>query len=76
MKGFQFFVVNLVFILCFAAFAFAQTEMTPTPTPFKIGLVETEAFYDKETGIREIVETNDKLEAELKPQKEELLLMS
>ena len=38
----------------------------------KIGLIDTDAFHDKQTGIREIVELDEKLNVEFKPQIDEL----
>jgi len=71
MKGFRFFTNSLIFVLILSAFAFAQTVPAN-----KIAVIDTEVFYDKEKGIKEIVETNDKLETEFKPQKDELLSLA
>jgi Skp family chaperone for outer membrane proteins len=64
-------IVILIFVLILSALAFAQAEKTQN-APTKIAVINTEAFYDKETGIKEIVEANNKLEAEFKPQIDEL----
>lgn len=72
MKGFRFFTGGFVFVLIFSALAFAQTEQTKNAPLGKIAVINTETFYDKEKGISEIVETNDKLETEFKLQKDEL----
>jgi len=75
MKGFRFFTGGFIFVLIFSALAFAQTENPQTPVALKVALIDTEAFYNKETGIKELVETNDKLELELKPQSDELNIL-
>jgi len=72
MKGFRFLTGGFVFVLIFSALAFAQTEKTQSNYASKIGFINSEAFDNKETGIKEIVETNEKLEAEFKPQIDEL----
>lgn len=75
MKGFRFFTGGCVFVLILSALAFAQIEKTQTSAPNKIAGINTEAFYDKEAGIKEVVEANDKLETEFKSQKDELRLL-
>jgi len=76
MKGFRFFTGNLIFVLILSALTFAQTEKPQTSNVNKIALINTEAFYDKVTGIKEIVEANDKLDLEFEPQLLELILMA
>lgn len=76
MKDFQFFSKSLVFVLFLVALTFAQTKKPQTSAPTKIASINTEAFYDKETGIKEVVETNARLETEFKPQKDELNLIN
>jgi Skp family chaperone for outer membrane proteins len=76
MKNFRFFTKSLIFVLILSALALAQTEKLPAAVGSKIAVINTEAFYDREKGIKELVETNDKLEAEFKLQKDELNLMA
>lgn len=73
MKGFRLFTKSLMFVLILSALAFAQTETTP---PGKIAVINTAAFEDKETGIKEIAAAYDKIEAEFKPQAEDLKLVA
>ena len=72
MKVVRFLIVNLALIFVFTVLAFAQTETPQNPAPNKIAQINTDAFYDKETGIKELVETNNRFENELKPQIESL----
>ncbi len=72
MKGFAVFTKSLIFVLILSASAFAQTEKTKTPDAVKIGSIDTTVFYDKEKGIKEVVEAHDKIEVEFKPQADEL----
>jgi Skp family chaperone for outer membrane proteins len=72
MKGSRVFIKSLVFVLILAASAFAQTETTQNAVSTKVGVIDTSVFYDKEKGIREIVAAQEKLDAELKPKKDEL----
>lgn len=76
MKSFRFFTKSLISVLILSALAFAQTEKTQTSAVNKIATINTEAFYDKETGIKEVIETNDKLEAEFKLQSDELFALA
>src|SRR5215218_2333713 len=72
MKISRFFIGGVVSVLILSALVFAQTEKPQTSNVNKIALINTEAFYNKETGIKEIVETNDKLESEFRPIVDEL----
>jgi Skp family chaperone for outer membrane proteins len=73
MRVFQIFTKSVVFILIFSALAFAQTEKVQSPTLNKISFIDSEAFDDKETGIKELVAVYDKLEIEFKPQVQEII---
>ena len=61
------------YFLC--ATAPAQTEKNAVSPMLKVGLINTEAFHDKQTGIGEIIELDGKLEVEFKPQSDELKLL-
>jgi Skp family chaperone for outer membrane proteins len=74
MKGFRVFTKSWIFVFILSALAFAQTANPQNSATGKIGLIDTEVFGNKETGIREIVEAYDKLESEIKPQKDELVV--
>jgi Skp family chaperone for outer membrane proteins len=76
MRAFRLLISSFALTLVFMALAIAQTEKTQTVPQVKIAVINTDAFYDKETGIKEVVETDNKLEAEFKPQFEELKLMA
>lgn len=72
MKSFPIFIQSLIFVLILAASAFAQT---PNSAAMKIGLIDTNVFYDKEKGIREVIAAQEKLDAEFKPKKGELAVL-
>lgn len=71
MYNFRFFSHSLILVLIFSALAFAQTEMTAVSAG-KIGLIDTTAFADEKTGIREIYDNYQTLDAEFKPQSDDL----
>lgn len=68
MKTVRLLAVSAFFAAFFAVSAFAQT---PT-TSGKIGLINTEAFYDAKAGITKLAAANTSLEAEFKPLQTEL----
>lgn len=72
MNNFRFFISILIFVLIFSALALAQTEKAQTLVGNKIAIIDSEAFDNKETGIKEIIEAYDKIEIEFKLQAEEL----
>lgn len=74
MKCFLIFAQSLMIVLLLAA-SCAQSAVTQTPSS-KIAYVNSEAFYDKETGIRELVKVFGKLEAEFQPQANELTALA
>jgi len=74
MKNFRLSIGVLILVTIFAAMTFAQTSTLQESSASKIALVNTEAFYDKENGIKELVDSIDKLEVELKPLADELNL--
>lgn len=71
MKEFRFFIGSLAVISIFTALTFAQT-----PKAEKIGFVSWTAFEDENTGIKELVEANKKLDEEFKPLTDQLKILS
>lgn len=72
MKGFPAFIKSLIFALIITASAFSQT---PKPAATKIVTIDTSVFCDKEKGIREVIAAREKLDAEMKPKKDELAIL-
>ncbi len=75
MKSFRFFTKSLIFVLILSALAFAQTENPQTLSQNKIAVINTEAFYHKDTGIKELADVYSQLEIEFKAKNDELALM-
>lgn len=76
MKVFRLLINSLALIFVFTILAFAQTETPQNSAPNKIAAIDTKAFENETNGIKEVVEAYDKLEAELKPQAENLNLLT
>jgi Skp family chaperone for outer membrane proteins len=76
MKIFRLLVSSLAFTLIFTTLVIAQTEKTQIVPPSKIAVIDSNLFYDKTNGVKELTEAYDKLEAEFKPQAEELELLA
>lgn len=76
MKVFCLFIGGLVLILSVTILTIAQTEKTQPVELTKIGVICLSAFEDKKTGIKELVEANEKLENEfIKPANDDLKLL-
>ena len=65
---------SLIFVLIFSASAFAQTEKPQVSAASKIAVINTEAFADEATGIREVFENYEKLKVEFKPEIDEMFI--
>lgn len=70
MKVIKFFIYSFVLITTFSVSAISQAVSSP------IIVINTNAFKDKQNGIKEVVEAYDKLEIEFKPQNDELNLIT
>jgi len=68
MKSIKLFTFIFILITAFSVLGFSQTVNS------QIAAINTEAFGDKQTGIKEFVEAIKKLEIEFKPQFDELKL--
>jgi Skp family chaperone for outer membrane proteins len=75
MRVVRFLISILALMVVFTVLAFAQTEKPQNSAATKIAFVNTEEFYEKETGIVELVESVNKIEAEFKPFADELNTM-
>lgn len=64
--------VRLLAVSAFLAAIFAVSAFAQTTTSGKIGLINTEAFYDAKTGISKLAAANTSLETEFKPVSTEL----
>jgi Skp family chaperone for outer membrane proteins len=60
-------VISSVFVL--ALFSFSALAQVPGP---KIGLIQTDAFYDEKAGITKLVSANKQLDSEFAPRIKEL----
>src|SRR4028119_2305581 len=72
MKSFQLFILGLSIIATFALSAVAQKEKRSVVLTKKIAVFDSNAFEDKQSGIKELVVVYDKLDVELKPKYDEL----
>lgn len=64
--------VRLLAVSAFFAAIFAVSALAQTPTSGKIGLINTEAFYDAKAGISKLAAASASLETEFKPLSTEL----
>lgn len=72
MKILKLFIVAVVSTVFFAVSIAAQTENKPDVSKNKIASVDTKAFEDEKSGIKELAIAYDQLYTELNPQIKEL----
>ncbi len=72
MKMFKFLVFVLASIAVFTISIIAQTEKRSDVASSKIASVNPKAFEDEKTGIKDLINANAQLDAEFKPQIDEL----
>lgn len=66
--------LTIIVILIITASAFAQE--TPNAAVTKVVEIDTRVFQDREKGIPEVVAAQEKLDAEFKPQKDDLTALA
>ena len=76
MKIFRLSIVGLALTTFFVVSIMGQTEKKPDITPVKFAAVDTKAFEDEKSGIKDLIIAYDELETELKPQINELQALS
>lgn len=76
MRNFKLLFVGLISIVAFTTMAVAQAKKMPLVSLIKVALVNTIAFEDEKTGIRDLAAGYDKVLNELKPKYDELQSLS